>query len=81
MKLHHPKCDNPRCEICLEDHEALQAQLSKMCGTGFEVIHLDLIKKWMNDNGKDPETEWGWFTPEVFEEKNINEYVEWYNAK
>lgn len=81
MKLHHPNCTDPKCDICLEDHEELGRLLDKLCETGNKKDHLAGIYLWLSRNGKEPETEWGWFKPEVFQDENIRQYVKRYKAE
>lgn len=81
IKLHHPNCKQYRCPICFEDHDMLGRLLNKLCGTDNKVDHLSKIHKWMSDKGINPETEWGWATPETFEETNIKAYVDWYKEE
>ena len=76
--LRHPNCQESRCPICLEDHLSLGYLLNDLCKTGNSIDHLGKIHSWMSDNGKSPETEWGWATPETFSPVNVREYVEWF---
>ena len=78
VKLTHPNCQMSRCQFCLADHERLGHLLDELCHTSNKVDHLGKYHKWLSDNGIEPETEWGWATPEAFEDKNITAYVEWY---
>jgi hypothetical protein len=59
----------------MEDHEQLQQILEER--TGIDTIdHLGQYHSWLSKHGISPETEYGWATPESFDEENINAYVE-----
>ena len=73
-KLRHPNCQIRACQTCLDDHQALAKWLDEATGNS-KVDHLGRIHKWMSDNGKTPETEWGWATPETFSPDNLAAYV------
>jgi hypothetical protein len=38
------------------------------------VDHLGKYHLWLTRHGIKPETEWGWFTEESFDDTNINAY-------
>jgi len=75
---HHPNCKEPKCEICLHDHEKLGKLLDELCDTNNTVDHLGKYHKWLGDNGINPETKWGWATPETFDSLNIKKYIHWF---
>ena len=76
--LHHINCQNPKCSVCLLDADKLGKYLDEQTGTGNRVDHLGTYHKWLMDNGIKPETEFGWFTSDAFDDKNIQNYVVWY---
>ena len=77
--LHHQYCRMTDCRLCLADHEALEKALDELTGDN-TVDHLGRMHRWMKLKGREAETEWGWATPQTFEEKNIEEYVQDYKA-
>lgn len=74
MILHHPNCALPKCEICMADHVALQAELEKRT-SDTRTDHLGKYHLWLSRHGIPPETEFGWATPETFDDENIAAYV------
>ncbi len=75
MLQRHPNCKQDNCEVCLEDHEALEERLRKEMG-GNLIDHLCQYRKFMDKRlGRSSETDWGWACPEVFEEENIKAYL------
>ncbi len=72
--LRHPNCCIHSCEICMEDHEELGEILTKLTGND-KVDHLGKYHLWLSKHRIEPETEWGWATPETFLRKNITRYV------
>jgi hypothetical protein len=58
----------------MEDHEALEALLIKRTGND-AIDHLGHYHRWLSEHNIEPETEYGWATPESFEQNNINAYV------
>jgi len=77
-RLNHLLCKNKNCSICLNDHEQLGRYLDIRCNTKNRVDHLGKYHKWLSDNGIKPETEWGWFVPEAFDDSNIENYIKWF---
>ncbi len=75
----HTNCDKDRCSICLEDCEVLETELAERTGLEKKYCdHLGEYRTWLDRNNIPAETEHGWFTEEVFDEENINNYVtEW----
>ena len=80
MKLSHLYCRNTDCKLCLIEHEALEQKLEELTGDD-TVDHLGKYHKWVGDNGHEPETEWGWATPLSFDDKLIQEYVDWFKEE
>ena len=80
MEMRHPNCRNDRCSVCLRDHGLLNDLLDKLTGDD-TVDHLGRYRSWLERNGGNFETEWGWATPEVFEDDNINSYAKWYRKE
>jgi len=78
MKLHHINCQDTRCPVCFSDASRLEDYLCEQTGTKNKIDHLGKYHKWLSDNGINPETEWGWFTIEAFDDKNIENYIKWY---
>ncbi len=72
--LRHPNCRYSRCEICMEDHEELGKILTKLTMND-KIDHLGKYHLWLSKHGIEPETEWGWATPETFLRENIERYV------
>jgi len=72
--LRHINCRKSDCHICMEDHEKLGEVLEKLTDND-RVDHLGKYHMWLSKHGIEPETEWGWATPETFEDKNIGQYV------
>ena len=79
MVLHHPMCKLSRCETCLTDHIALEKELKRRCGGG-NFDWLSKYHKFMKSRPGGAETEFGWATPESFEEENIQAFVDEWNA-
>lgn len=75
MILRHPMCKHFRCEVCMEDHMALERLLRERCGGG----NADWLSKYhtfmKSRPGGGAETVHGWATPESFEEENIAAFV------
>jgi len=78
VRLHHPNCRDNRCSTCLSDHLKLGKLLDNFCKTDNRIDHLGKIHLWMSKNNQQPETEYGWATPETFDMDNINAYIEAY---
>ena len=78
MKLHHINCQDSRCSVCFNDSLKLEKYLQEKTKTGNKIDHLGKYHKWLSDNNINPETEWGWFTIESFDDKNIQNYIDWY---
>ena len=78
MMMQHINCQNPKCHTCFLDAKKLERYLEKQTNKGHRVDHLGKYHKWLNDNGINPETEFGWFTSEVFDDENIQKYIVWY---
>ena len=78
MELHHKNCQDTECSICFSDAIKLEKYLCKQTGTGNRVDHLGKYHKWLADNGINPETEFGWFTSDTFDDENIQNYIAWY---
>lgn len=76
MILHHPNCELPKCEICMADHIDLQKELEKRTGNS-RIDHLGKYHGWMSQHGIPAETEFGWATPQAFDDNNISAYVEY----
>ena len=74
MKLTHINCKDTNCPICFQDAQKLEDYLTEKTGND-KVDHLGKYHKWLSDNGINPETEWGWFTLETFDDKNIEGYI------
>lgn len=78
VKLRHPNCQNNNCWICLQDHERLGQYLAEAANND-TVDHLGKYHSWLSTHDIDPETEWGWATPEAFDPSNISAYVKEYS--
>ena len=78
MKQQHINCQDIKCSICLSDAEKLEKYLDRQTGTENRVDHLGKYHKWLNDNGINPETEFGWFSSDAFNDENIQNYIVWY---
>ena len=78
MKQQHINCQNPKCTTCFTDAMVLEKYLQKQCGTKNRIDHLGKYHKWLNDNGINPETEFGWFSFDAFDDENIQNYIAWY---
>lgn len=78
MKLHHINCQDSKCNVCLKDADKLEKYLDEQTGTENKIDHLGKYHKWLSDNGINPETEWGWFTVEAFDDENIHKYIKKY---
>ena len=76
IKLHHPYCEISRCTVCYADAMALMERLNK--DTGVDTIdHLAHYRTFLEKKtGRCMVTEYGWFEPEVFDEENIQAYVD-----
>jgi len=75
MKRHHPMCKETHCNICMEDHLALERLLREKCG-GKNRDWLSKYHTFMNSRPGGAETIHGWATPESFYEENIEEFVD-----
>ena len=74
MKLTHINCKNPDCQVCFNDAEKLEKELTNR--TGIDTVdHLGKYHLWLSKHGINPETEWGWFTIDAFDDENIEAYV------
>jgi len=80
MKLTHIDCKNPRCSICFQDAQKLEDYLTEKTGND-KVDHLGKYHKWLSDHNVNPETEWGWFTKEAFDDENIENYINWFKDR
>lgn len=80
MKMRHPDCQNNTCSVCLRDHHLLSDRLDELTNDSAKD-HLGRYRSWLEKEGGNFETEWGWATPEVFEEKNIIAYTEWFKLE
>ncbi len=74
MKRHHPMCEHSRCDICMEDHMALERLLREKCGGG-NVDWLSKYHTFMKTRTGGAETAHGWATPESFDDANIEAFV------
>lgn len=72
--MSHPNCQNSRCRICLDDSTRLQDYLEQETGDSFSDL-LGKYRSWLDKNGIFAETEWGWFSINVFEPKNIKSFI------
>lgn len=73
--LRHPHCRIHGCNICYEDHIALDEEFNRRCGTK-NLDHLRTYRVfWEKATGRIAETETGWAVPEVFDEEKIANYV------
>ena len=74
MKRSHPRCENNRCALCLDEHLDLGKELDRR--TGIDTVdHLGKFHKWLSDQGINPETGHGWGSAAYFDEENISNYV------
>jgi len=64
----------------MDDAMKLLTRLEEQTGEDI-VDHLGKYYLWLSRHGIEPETEWGWFTKEVFEEENINAYCNDFNNR
>lgn len=74
VRLRHPNCQDPKCWICLRDHEHLGRYLQEATQDDY-TDHLGHYHSWLSAHGINPETEWGWATPAAFNPVNISAYV------
>lgn len=76
---HNYKCEDPRCPYCWEDSKNLEKFFKQEIGAG-NLDYLGRYGKWLYDIKKfpEPETEYGWFNPEVFSPEIIDEFVAYY---
>lgn len=70
----HVNCEDPKCQVCLEDSQPLSDYLDEITGAT-TVDHLGRYHKWLSDKGIEPETEWGWWTEAVFKPENMKAYA------
>ena len=73
MKLTHKNCKNQDCQVCMKDSMELMHILDYKTGDD-TVDHLGKYHSYLSKHGIEPETEWGWFTEESFDDDNINAY-------
>jgi hypothetical protein len=79
--LRHPNCKDADCATCLEDAEALMAFCAQETGNN-KVDHLSRYRAFFEKTtGTCAETEWGWFIPEIFDAKNIDDYIQDFKAE
>jgi len=78
ITLRHPNCKEQDCSVCMEDHMLLETELRSRCG-GRKLDWLSKYHSFISKRLGRAETEWGWATPECFEEVNINAFVEDWN--
>lgn len=74
MIRRHPMCKHQRCQICMDDHMALERLLRERCGGG-KVDWLSKYHAFMKSRPGGAETVHGWATPESFEDGNIDAFV------
>lgn len=79
MILHHPNCRVSQCETCMTDHLTLEQELRRRCG-GANFDWLSKYHTFMQSRRGGAETEYGWATPESFDEENIQAFVDWWNS-
>lgn len=81
MKMHHINCQNPKCSVCFNDAMRLEKYLDEQTDTENRIDHLGKYHKWLSDNGINPETEFGWFTSDAFDDENIQNYIAWHRRE
>jgi hypothetical protein len=73
--LRHINCEDVDCRTCLADHLALGEELARLTNNQRED-HLGRYEMFLRKILKiETQTEWGWATQESFDEKNIEQYV------
>lgn len=80
MKQHHQNCKDPDCRECFDDVMNLKDVLDHLTGHPPKEDHLGRYRGWLETKGFVAETEYGWPTPIVFNDKMIKEYVNEYNT-
>lgn len=76
-KQTHVNCQDSRCKVCLDDSDRLSLYFDRITGLT-NIDHLSHYHKWLGDNGINPETEWGWWTEDVFKPENLEAYTKQY---
>jgi len=74
-KQRHFNCEDDRCKICLEDCFKLADFLDEKTGIN-KIDHLGKYRSFLDNRNIPAETEWGWFTENVFRKENIDAYIE-----
>src|SRR3990167_2068802 len=74
MEMMHHNCRDSYCLFCMRDCQKLEEQLKVVTGTGNLYDLLGRYHKWLSSNGIPAETEWGWFSPESFDDTNIERF-------
>ena len=72
--LHHPYCHIHNCDTCLKDHLYLLNYFIQK--TSINIDHLAKYRQWLEKRGIECETEYGWATPEVFDKRSIEDYIQ-----
>ena len=73
MVARHAECQDTHCSVCLEDALALGDELRRRIGGNCDL--LGAYHGWLAANGIPNETEWGWVSPESYDENNIAAFV------
>jgi len=73
----HPNCDNQQCTKCLRDLYEVGAWISARLKWD-AMYWITPYKTWLENAGISSETEHGWPTKEVFDPKNLEKFVTWW---
>lgn len=71
------RCKYTDCKTCLAKHAALADELRKKTGVT-RTDHLMNYRKWWDEQGIESETEYGWAEPFIFEQENIDRFMDEY---
>ena len=74
MKQSHPNCTDTRCQTCLRESLAVGDYLDEATGDS-RTDHLGHFHTWLKEREIEPETEHGWATEAMFDDRYIAEYV------
>jgi len=76
----HKYCEISHCNTCLEDCSCLADYLETQSGID-RIDHLGSYRTWLDKQGIESESEFGWPLPVAFERANIEGYLEKYKEE
>ena len=71
----HKNCKESTCSFCFSDSNILASFLEVKTGISRED-HLGAYHSFLKREYINPETEWGWWSEEVFKKENLDRYIQ-----